>query len=137
VASLYSGLPSRAYLIDREGKIAYKGGRGPFGFEPASLEQSLLLLLQSDPTTALGPDEPASDPIPPATVAPTTATATAAKATPDFRWELPRWTWNKTQLRWMAAGFGLVLALGFAWTRQARGRVASASVIDETTPENP
>ena len=42
----YSGMPSRLYLIDRSGKIAFKNGRGPFGFKPAELEQSLLLLLQ-------------------------------------------------------------------------------------------
>jgi hypothetical protein len=34
------------YLVDRQGKIAYKSGRGPFGFKPAELEQALLLLLR-------------------------------------------------------------------------------------------
>jgi hypothetical protein len=42
----YCGLPSRLYVIDRAGKIAYKSGRGPFGFKPAEMEQSLVLLLQ-------------------------------------------------------------------------------------------
>lgn len=42
----YSGMPSRLYLIDRAGKIAFKNGRGPFGFKSAELEQSLILLLQ-------------------------------------------------------------------------------------------
>ncbi len=46
VGARYSGMPSRLYLIDQEGKIAYKSGRGPFGFKPAELEHSLLLLLQ-------------------------------------------------------------------------------------------
>jgi hypothetical protein len=46
----YSGLPSRLYLIDRSGRVAYKGGRGPFGFEPAELEHSLILLLRKDAT---------------------------------------------------------------------------------------
>jgi Iodothyronine deiodinase len=46
VGGHYSGMPSRLYLIDRDGVIAYKSGRGPFGFKPAELEQSLLLLLQ-------------------------------------------------------------------------------------------
>ena len=41
----YSGMPSRLYLIDAEGKVAAKSGRGPFGFKPDELEQSLLLLL--------------------------------------------------------------------------------------------
>jgi len=39
----YSGFPDRLYLIDREGKVVYKGGRGPFGYHPRELEQTLLL----------------------------------------------------------------------------------------------
>ena len=46
VGGYYSGMPSRLYLIDRQGKIAFKNGRGPFGFKAAELEQSLILLLQ-------------------------------------------------------------------------------------------
>ena len=30
----YSGWPERLYVIDETGHIAYKGGLGPFGFEP-------------------------------------------------------------------------------------------------------
>ncbi len=45
VGAAYSGMPSRLYLIDRDGKVAYKSGRGPFGFKPAELEHQLLLLL--------------------------------------------------------------------------------------------
>ncbi len=45
VGAEYSGMPGRFYLIDRAGKIAFKNGRGPFGFKPAELEQSLILLL--------------------------------------------------------------------------------------------
>src|SRR5688500_10710184 len=41
----YSGFPDRLYLIDRQGKVAYQGGRGPFGYKPRQLEQSLLLML--------------------------------------------------------------------------------------------
>ncbi|MGE3818227.1 MAG: deiodinase family protein [Isosphaeraceae bacterium] len=48
VGARYSGMPSRLYLIDRQGKVAYKSGRGPFGFKPAELEQSLVLLLHAD-----------------------------------------------------------------------------------------
>lgn len=48
VGARYSGMPSRLYLIDRRGKVAYKSGRGPFGFKPAELEQSLVLLLRED-----------------------------------------------------------------------------------------
>ncbi len=46
VGARYSGMPGRLYLIDPRGKVAYQGGRGPFGFKPAELEQSLLLLLR-------------------------------------------------------------------------------------------
>jgi hypothetical protein len=46
VGARYSGMPSRLYLIDRLGAVTYKSGRGPFGFKPAELEQSLILLLQ-------------------------------------------------------------------------------------------
>lgn len=41
----YSGFPDRLYLVDREGRIAYKGGRGPFGYKPRELEQTLVMLL--------------------------------------------------------------------------------------------
>jgi thiol-disulfide isomerase/thioredoxin len=46
VNNRYSGIPSRLYLIDGLGKIAYKSGRGPFGFKPAELEHSLVMLLE-------------------------------------------------------------------------------------------
>ncbi len=46
VGARYSGMPGRLYVIDREGKVAFKSGRGPFLFKPAELEQSLILLLQ-------------------------------------------------------------------------------------------
>lgn len=42
----YSGVPSRFYLVDSAGRVAFKSGRGPFGFRPAELEHSLLLLLR-------------------------------------------------------------------------------------------
>ncbi len=45
VGHLYRGRPDRLYVIDRDGRIVYKSGRGPFGFKPDEMEQSLLLLL--------------------------------------------------------------------------------------------
>ncbi len=45
VGNAYSGMPDRLYVIDRAGKVAYKGGRGPFGYQPGELEQSLVMLL--------------------------------------------------------------------------------------------
>src|SRR2546425_5078726 len=40
---LYSGFPDRLYLIDRDGRVAYKSGRGPFGYKPRELEQELVM----------------------------------------------------------------------------------------------
>ncbi len=45
VGHTYSGMPARLYLIDREGRIAFKSGRGPFGFKPAELEQAIAMTL--------------------------------------------------------------------------------------------
>ncbi len=45
VGARYSGMPGRLYLIDRQGKVAFKSGRGPYLFKPSELEQSLVLLL--------------------------------------------------------------------------------------------
>jgi alkylhydroperoxidase family enzyme/thiol-disulfide isomerase/thioredoxin len=52
VGAEYSGMPGRFYLIDHSGKVAFKNGRGPFGFKPAELEHSLILLLQQEATVA-------------------------------------------------------------------------------------
>jgi alkylhydroperoxidase family enzyme len=48
VGHLYSGMPDRLYLIDGSGKVAYKGGRGPFGFKPQELEQQIAMLLAEE-----------------------------------------------------------------------------------------
>jgi hypothetical protein len=45
VGNAYSGMPDRLYVIDRQGKVAYKGGRGPFGYKPGEMEQSLVMML--------------------------------------------------------------------------------------------
>jgi len=41
----YSGMPGRLYVIDRDGKVAYKSGRGPFGFKSGEMEQALVMAL--------------------------------------------------------------------------------------------
>ena len=55
VGHAYSGMPNRLYLVDADGRVAYKSGRGPFGFNPGELEQSLVLHLldQESATTHL------------------------------------------------------------------------------------
>jgi hypothetical protein len=45
VGTAYSGMPARLYVIDAKGTIAYKSGRGPFGFKPGEMEQALLMSL--------------------------------------------------------------------------------------------
>jgi len=49
----YAAAPDRLYIVDRQGRIAYQGGPGPFGFNPSEMEQSLILLL-------LDQDQPAA-----------------------------------------------------------------------------
>jgi hypothetical protein len=41
VERAYTGWPDRLYLIDRQGKVAYKSKAGPFGFKPDHLEAAL------------------------------------------------------------------------------------------------
>lgn len=47
-ATAYAAHPDRLYLVGRDGKIAYAGGRGPFGFSPEELETAILDLLEAD-----------------------------------------------------------------------------------------
>jgi hypothetical protein len=50
VGARYSGMPSRLYLIDSQGKVAFKNGRGPFGFKTAELENALVWMLNEQPS---------------------------------------------------------------------------------------
>jgi hypothetical protein len=45
VGTAYSGMPARLYVIDAKGRVAYKSGRGPFGFKPGEAEQALAMAL--------------------------------------------------------------------------------------------
>jgi len=38
---VYTGWPDRLYVIDREGRVAYKSKAGPFGFHPDQMAQAL------------------------------------------------------------------------------------------------
>ena len=53
VGSAYSGLPDRLYVIGIDGRIVYKGARGPKGFKPDEMAQALDEYL---PTLAKQPD---------------------------------------------------------------------------------
>ncbi len=41
----YVTLPDRLYLVDAEGKIAFRGESGPAGFRPRDLERAIVELL--------------------------------------------------------------------------------------------
>ena len=41
VNQAYAGSPTRLYLVDQEGVVAYAGGLGPFGFKPAELREAM------------------------------------------------------------------------------------------------
>jgi hypothetical protein len=51
VGRAYSGMPGRLYVIDAHGKIAYKAGRGPFGFRVGEMEQALVMCLLEQSVT--------------------------------------------------------------------------------------
>jgi type I thyroxine 5'-deiodinase len=46
----YSGWPDRLYVIDRDGRIAYKSAPGPFGFKPDDMERVLVELVGGSTT---------------------------------------------------------------------------------------
>ena len=46
VDKLYAGWPERIFIIDRDGKIAYAGKQGPWGFKPDEAARALKQLLQ-------------------------------------------------------------------------------------------
>ncbi len=41
VASVYGGWPDRLYLVRQDGRIAFQGGEGPFGFKPEEVERAI------------------------------------------------------------------------------------------------
>ena len=46
VASAYGGWPDRLYLIGRDGRVAFQGEVGPFGFKPEELAHAIELELE-------------------------------------------------------------------------------------------
>ena len=41
VSQAYQAWPDRLYLVGKDGKIAFKGGPGPFQFRPGELEEAI------------------------------------------------------------------------------------------------
>ncbi len=46
----YTGWPDRLYVIDYDGRVAYKSLPGPYGFKPAEIAAMLKRLVPSIPT---------------------------------------------------------------------------------------
>ena len=41
VSTMYTGKPTRIYLIGRDGRVVYNPGIGPFGFNPKHLGEEI------------------------------------------------------------------------------------------------
>ena len=48
VDAAYEAWPDRIYLVDRAGRIAYRGAAGPFGFNPEELADAITRELGSE-----------------------------------------------------------------------------------------
>lgn len=47
VERAYTGWPDRLYVIDRDGRVAFKSRPGPYGFHPKDVAETLQQLLPS------------------------------------------------------------------------------------------
>ena len=47
VEKAYAARPDRLYIVDKTGRIAYKGGKGPRGFKPQEMAQKLEKICKS------------------------------------------------------------------------------------------
>lgn len=54
VSKAYAALPTRLYLVGVDGRVAYAGGLGPWGFKPAELEEAIRRY-ESQSTLAVAP----------------------------------------------------------------------------------
>ncbi len=45
ISKAYDGWPDRIFIIDKDLKIAFRGGQGPAGFSPALAKEALAKLL--------------------------------------------------------------------------------------------
>ncbi len=45
VGKTWAAWPDRIYIVGKDGKVAYQGGAGPWGFKPSEAEQKLKALL--------------------------------------------------------------------------------------------
>jgi hypothetical protein len=56
----YSAWPERLYIIDESGRIAYRGGMGPFSYHPEEARAWLAARFGAVPQTAKSPATPQS-----------------------------------------------------------------------------
>ena len=49
VERAYTGWPDRLYVIDTDGRVAFKSAAGPFGFKPAAMKAALDAVLAHKP----------------------------------------------------------------------------------------
>lgn len=54
----YTAWPDRLYVIDRDGRVAYKSKPGPFGFKPEEVSQTLERLFPKARAAALPSELP-------------------------------------------------------------------------------
>lgn len=47
VSTMYTGKPTRIYLIGRDGRVVYNPGIGPFGFNPKHLGNEIAAYLET------------------------------------------------------------------------------------------
>ena len=52
VEKAYTGWPDRIYLIDNNGRVAYKSKPGPFGFKPDELSEALKRIAPAGPSVS-------------------------------------------------------------------------------------
>ena len=48
VGEAYAGWPDRFYIVGTDGRIAYQGGPGPWGFDSEAMEARLRQILKRD-----------------------------------------------------------------------------------------
>ena len=76
----YSAWPERLYIIDESGRIAYRGGMGPFNYKPSELRDWLAArygaVKHDAPTKADPPIAPVPNPAPASSTTPAPALAT-------------------------------------------------------------
>ena len=52
VSRAYAAWPDRLYILSPDGKVAYQGGRGPWGFKTDEMEARLKALLEAQSSTS-------------------------------------------------------------------------------------